>query len=588
MDAYMATGMVNEEIARIFDRMAKVLTFKGGNRFRIMAYERGAANLRDLNRDLRDMPPGSFDEIPAIGKDLSAMITEYLATGRIQKYETERAGLPEELIDLMSMPGLGPKTLTLLHEHRGVAGLADLERVLADPATTQLPGFGERRVAALRKSLDVWSGGHGRMPLGIALPAAEELLRRIRALPDVDRADIAGSLRRGKETIGDVDILIASAAGEQALSRISKLPGVKRVTALGETRLSMILEGDLQVDVRAVGVDSYGAALQYFTGSKEHNVHLRTLARDLGLKINEYGVFQGDRKIGGEREEDVYASLGLAWMPPPEIREDHGEIEASAHGRIPRLVEQRDLRGDLHVHSTYSDGRSTIAEIHTHAAKLGYSYVAVSDHSPSARIARGLDIERLHAKLAELHKRQSTSGPLLLAGAEVDILPDGKLDYPDEVLAQLDVVIIGIHSAFQQPRYKMTGRILDALDHPGVHVLAHPTARLLGSRGPLDYDFERIARRAAERHVALEVNGSPQRLDLNDTLVRIALDAGCLLCAGSDAHSTERMSDVRFGVLQARRGWAPPSRIINTWPAPKLIRWLHSRQQHPSGQRLAG
>ncbi len=586
MDAYISNGMVNEEIARIFDRMAKVLTFKGGNRFRIMAYERGAASLRDLNRDLRDLPPGSFDEIPAIGKDLSAMIAEYLATGKIQKYETERGGLPEELIDLMSVPGLGPKTLSLLHEHRGVAGLTDLQCVLADPATTQLPGFGERRVAALRKSLDVWSGGHGRMPLGIALPAAEELLRRIRALPGVDRADLAGSLRRAKETIGDVDILIASAAGEQALSRIANLSGVKRILALGETRLSMILEGDLQVDVRAVPAASYGAALQYFTGSKDHNVHLRTIARDRGLKINEYGVFRGDRRIGGEREEDVYEALGLAWTPPPEIREDHGEIEAAARGRLPRLVETGDLRGDLHVHSTYSDGRSTIAEIHAHAAELGYAYVAVSDHSPSARIARGLDIERLHTKLAELRHRRSTRGPLLLAGAEVDILPDGTLDYPDEILAQLDVVIIGIHSAFQQPRYKTTGRILDALDHPGVHVLAHPTARLLGSRGPLDYDFERIARRAAERHVALEVNGSPQRLDLNDTLVRIALDAGCLLCAASDAHSAAHMADIRFGILQARRGWAPPSRVINTWPAPRLIRWLHGKGA--SGERLAG
>jgi DNA polymerase (family 10) len=579
--------MVNEEIARIFDRMAKVLAFKGGNRFRIMAYERGAASLRELNLDLREVPPGSFDEIPAIGKDLSGMIAEYLATGRIQKYETERAGLPEDLIDLMSVPGLGPKTLALLHEHCGVAGLADLQRTLADPATTQLPGFGERRVAALRKSLDVWSGGHGRMPLGFALPAAEELLRRIRALPHVDRGDLAGSLRRAKETIGDVDILIASAAGEEALSRIANLPGVKRVTALGETRLSMILEGDLQVDVRAVPAASYGAALQYFTGSKDHNVHLRTLARDRGLKINEYGVFRGDRKIGGEREEDVYEALGLAWTPPPEIREDHGEIELAAdRGRMPRLVDGRDLRGDLHIHSTYSDGRSTIAEIHARAAELGYAYVAVSDHSPSARIARGLDIERLHAKLAELRHRRSTRGPLLLAGAEVDILPDGKLDYPDEILAQLDVVIIGIHSAFQQPRYKTTGRILDALDHPGVHVLAHPTARLIGSRGPLDYDFERIARRAAERHVALEINGSPQRLDLNDTLIRIALDAGCLLCAGSDAHSTAHMSDVRYAVLQARRGWVPSSRILNTWPAPKLIRWLHGKRT--SGERLAG
>lgn len=589
-------AMVNEEIARIFERMARVLAFHGGNPFRIRAYERAADSVRELKRNLREMLPESYREIPGIGEDLSAMIREYVETGRIGRYEEERRGLSDEFIDLMEVPGLGPKTMAVLCERRGVRSLADLQRALSDPALAELPGFGERRVASLRRSLAVWLGGRERMPLGVALPLAEDLLQRIRAFgsPLVTQAELAGSLRRGRETIGDVDIVIASGACADALAKIARMPGAGRILSLGATRLSLLAGRGPQVDVRAVSPDSFGAALQYFTGSKEHNVHLRSLARERGLKINEYGVFRergGDVRIGGRIEKEIYDALGFGAVPPPEIREDHGEIEAGLRARIPRLVALADIRGDLHVHSVYSDGRCTLPEIVERAQKLGYAYVAVSDHSQSARIARGLDARRLRAKLEEigrLRERLASASPLLLAGAEVDILPDGQLDYPDEILAQLDVVIAGVHSGLQQSRSRMTDRLLAAAGNPRVHILAHPTARLLGSRAPLDFDFERVARRAAERQVALEVNGSPLRLDLNGTLIRAALGAGCLLCIGSDAHTVDQMSDIRYGVMQARRGWAPANRVINTWPAPRLIRWLHRERPGASGDRLAG
>jgi len=376
-----------------------------------------------------------------------------------------------------------------------------------------------------------------------------------------------------------VDVLVVSKDSPKILKQISELPMVQQVLGLGGTKATVIIEGGIQVDVRAVALESYGAALQYFTGSKQHNIHLRTLGRKNGLKFNEYGVFRAKKRVGGENEADIYAALHIPPMAP-ELREDRGEIEAAFAGKMPKLIELKDLRGDLHTHSTWSDGKATIEEMAERASELGYEYIALSDHSPSERVARGLDRARLEKKIEEieaLRKKRKEPFPHILIGSEVDILGDGKLDYPDEILARLDVVVAAIHSSFKQDKDRITGRLLDAIAHPSVDVIAHPTSRLIGAREALEMDFERVIAAAAKAGVALEINGSMYRLDLNDVMARAARDAGALLAIGSDAHSTAQLEWIRYGVFQARRGWVEAGSVVNTWNWTKLSRWLKTR-----------
>jgi DNA polymerase (family 10) len=569
--------MVNEEIARLFERMARVLAFKEADRFRIMAYERAAVSLRDVERDLALVAAeGKLEEIPGIGKDLSEMIAEYLRTGVIQRYELECKGLKPALIDLMSIPGLGPKTLALLHREAGVENLEDLKRCLEPGALPKLKGFGEKKLALIRRGLDLWLASQQRMLIGVAFPLAENLLEQIRGSDLVQRAEVAGSLRRRKETIGDLDVLITSENSAEALRGVTRLPIVKQVLETGDTKAAVVIEGGIHVDVRAVAQESFGAAMQYFTGSKQHNIHLRRLAREHGLKFNEYGVFRGRKRIAGEDEAGVYAAMDMSVMPP-ELREDRGEIEAALAGRLPKLVETSDLRGDLHTHTTWSDGKSTAGEMVKRAAELGYEYIALTDHSPSERVAHGLDRERLEKKIQEIEQLRKTAKnrlPHILMGAEVDILPDGKLDYPDDILARLDIVVAGIHSVFRQNKDRVTGRYLDAMANPAVDILAHPTGRLLGSREPIEFDLDRVLRAAIKSGVALEVNGSMYRLDLNDVMAKAAQEAGALLAIGSDAHSIAQLDQIRYGVFQARRGWIEPRLVVNTWHWTELNRWL--------------
>ncbi len=572
--------MLNEEIARIFERMAHVLAFKNKDRFRIMAYERAAVSIRDLKEDLATIAEqGKLQDVPGIGKDLSEMIEEYIRNQAIERYTRECRGIPDELIDLMSIPGLGPKTLALLHKKLGVTNFETLKRCLDNERLLKLRGFGARKIENIRRGIDLWLAGRERMLIGVALPMAENLLDRIRKLKRIECADLAGSLRRRRETIGDVDILVMSEDSAGALKQITELPLVKQVLGLGETKATVMIEGGIQVDVRAVPRESYGAALQYFTGSKQHNIHLRTLGRVHSLKFNEYGVFRGEKQIGGEEEADIYRSLHLPSMPP-ELREDRGEIEAAQKGLLPKLIEQDDLRGDLHTHSLWSDGKSTIEEMVERAAELGYEYIALSDHSPSERVAHGLDRDRLERKIEEIRKlrgKRKNRLPHILIGAEVDILGDGKLDYPDDVLAGLDVVIAAIHSSFRQDKNRITGRLLDAIANPHVDVIAHPTSRLIGTRDALEMNFEQVISAAAKRGVALEVNGSMFRLDLNDVMARRAQEAGALLAIGSDAHSTTQLEWIRYGVFQARRGWVEARSVVNAWSWTKLNRWLTRR-----------
>lgn len=579
--------MLNEEIARIFERMARVLAFKGEDRFRIMAYERAAVSIRDLEEDLASIAQqGALEEIPGIGHDLSEMIDEYVRTQKMKRYDRECKGIPPGLIDLMSIPGLGPKTLAVLHKKFRVNCLEDLKNCLDKAATAKLKGFGQKKIDNIQRGIDLWQASQKRMLLGVAVPLAENLLAELRKIKLIERAEVAGSLRRRRETIGDVDVLIISKDNQGALQQAAKLPLVKQVIALGETKATVIVEGGIQVDIRAVARESYGAALQYFTGSKQHNIHLRTLAQKRGLKFNEYGVFRGEKRVGGKDEAEVYGLMDMPVMPP-EIREDRGEIEAALAGRLPKLIEVKDLRGDLHAHSTYSDGKATIEEMVEHAAELGYEYIALTDHSPSQRVARGLDRDRLEQKIEEVERlRKSRRGraPHILIGAEVDILANGKLDYPDEILARLDVVVASIHSLFRHGKDELTGRLVDALASPHVDILGHPTGRLIGEREPLEMDFERVLAAAQKSSAALEINGSMYRLDLNDTMARAAQEAGVLLAIGSDAHSTAQLDQIRYGVFQARRGWIEARSVINTWPWVKLNSWL----THRTGQRRAG
>jgi DNA polymerase (family 10) len=573
--------MINTEIADIFDRMSRVLAFKDADRFRVLAYQRAALSLRDLEEDVTSIAAeGRLDDIPGIGKDLAAMIEEYIKTGRIRRYSKECKEVPDTLIDLMEVPGLGPKTLAVLHKKLSIKSLEDLNRAINSGALQTLPGFGEKKIENLRRGITMWLSGKKRMPLGLALPIAESLLEQIRQLPSVERADVAGSIRRRRDTIGDLDLLLISPDSPLALQEFSKLPVVKQVIALGDTRATVVIEDGVQVDVRAVEKGTYGAALVYFTGSKEHNVHLRTIARARGLKISEYGVFRGNKRIGGKEEKEVYAALKMA-VVPPELREDRGEIEAALESRLPKLVEVDDLRGDLHAHTNYSDGRSTIEEMVERAARLGYDYIALADHSPAARVARGLDSERLQEKIEEMEavrRKWRECKPHILLGAEVDILSDGRLDYPDEILARFDVVTASVHAAFKQTRDRMTGRLLDAIRNPFVHIIGHPTTRLLGSRGAVEFDLERIIKASADARVALEVNGSPYRLDLTDSMARAAQDGGALLAINSDAHSAAQLEQIRYGVFQARRGWIEARNVVNAWSIGELTGWLNTRK----------
>ena len=576
----MRAPIHNEDIAHIFEKMSRVLSLKGQNRFRVLAYENAARSIRELDEDLAKVAADKqLEEISGIGKDLAGKIKEALRTGHIHECERECGKIPDSLLALFDVRGLGPKTIALLHKRFRVNTVEDLSRVLDSGVLGRVRGFGEKKISALRESLKSWTASQERMLLGLVLPHGEELLSKIRKLRRVTRAELAGSLRRGRETIGDVDLLVTSKESPRALREISRLPEVTRILAVGPTRATLMM-GTVQVDVRAVAPESFGAALQYFTGSKKHNTHLRAIARQHGLKINEYGVFRGTRRLGGTEEEDVYRLVGMPLIPP-ELREDRGEIESALKGELPKLVQLNEIRGELHAHSTYSDGHSSMADMVARAEAMNYEYLALTDHSPSQRIARGLDRTRLHKKIRELEKlRQARGnrGPRLLLGTEVDILPDGKLDYPDGILALFDVVIAAIHGNFNQSRKEMTERLLSAIDHPCVNIIAHPTARLIGKREPIEFDFDRVVSAATKANVALEIDGSPWRLDLNDILARSASEAGALLSITADAHSAAQLGYLRFGVLQARRAWIAPTSIVNTWSWKQLHEWLGNRK----------
>lgn len=561
-------------MADLFNKMADILEFKGENPFKISAYRKAARILGDLTQDIEEIAKkGELKKIPGIGDGMAQKVEEYLKTGRVAKFEEIRRGVSDELIAMMEIPGMGPKTLSLIYKERGIKNLSELEKALENGSLIDLPGMGEKKAENIKRGIQLLKQSKGRMNLGMAFPVAKRIVEALREATGSKKIEWAGSLRRMKENIGDIDILATGPKHEKIIEAFTHLPEVRQVLASGETKASVIVEGGLQIDLRVVDEDSYGAALQYFTGSKAHNIHLRGIAKGKGIKINEYGVFKGEKKIGGREEEDVYKALGMVWIEP-ELREDRGEIEAAQKRSLPLLVKESDIKGDLHLHSKWSDGTSSIEEIAQEAHKRGYQYVAICDHSKSLKITHGLDESRLLKQMEEIDRiNERIKGFKILKGIEVDILGDGKLDLSDAILRRLDWVVAAIHSGFKQDREKMTKRIIRALENPFVHALAHPSGRLLGAREAYEVDMEEILKAAKRLGKALEINAYFERLDLDDLHCRKAKEMGIPLAIGTDAHHLDQMWMMTLGVAVARRGWLESRDLLNTLSLHEFLKW---------------
>jgi DNA polymerase (family 10) len=576
--------MKNGEVAALFNEIGDFLEIKGENPFRVRAYRRAAQAVEGLPEDIAGVAGrGGLLDIPGIGKDLAAKVQEFLDRGAIEYLSELRKEIPSGVIDLMGIHGVGPKTAKLLYEQIGVNSVEKLEELAKAHKLAGLPGIKDKTEENILKGIAVWRSGRERMPLGRALLLAEAILEELRTLEEVDQIATAGSLRRMKETVKDIDVLITSRKPARIMEVFAGLPNVAEVLAHGETKSSVRLRENIQVDLRVVEPECFGAALQYFTGSKQHNIRVRELAQRKGLKVNEYGVVdeKTGKRVAGATEEHAYRAVGLPFIPP-ELREDGGEIEAALEGRLPTLVALADIRGDLQLHTTWSDGAHALADLATGVQAKGYQYMAVTDHSKSATIAGGMDEARTLQMLAEVRSlNRRLKGFRVLAGCEVDILGDGSLDLPDEILAQLDLVQVSIHSRFKMSREDMTTRIVRAVRHPLVHILGHPTGRLIGERAAYEVDMEAVLQAARAAGIAVEINASPSRLDLNDLHARRAKELGIPITISTDAHALPHLDFMRYGVAVARRAWLTPGDVLNTLPVRDLASWL-MRKRRPS------
>ncbi len=556
----------NKELARIFEKIADILEFLGDNPYRIGTYRRAANLISELPEDVEELyRTGKLSRLPGIGSSTMLKIEEFIRTGTVKKYEDLRKRVPEDLLDLMDVPGVGPKTLRVAYDKLGVRTKEDFIKALEDGSIAKLPGFGPKKVENILKGIELWRSVQERIPLIEAYPMAEDVVEYMKKEESIKEISIAGSLRRMKETIGDIDILVAAEKRDwrRIHEHFVKYPEVSKILAKGETKSSVVLKSGRQVDLRTVEPKSWGAALQYFTGSKEHNIRIRDIAKEKGLKVNEYGVFRADtdERLGGETEEEVYRLVGMQWIPP-EIRENWGEIELALENRVPELVELKDIKGDFHVHTNWSDGINPIEEVVEQAYRLGYQYIVVGDHSQSARVANGLTPERYREQwriIDKLNRVYNPKGFYILRGAEVDILPDGSLDLPDEVLEEFDFVVASIHSRFNQDN---TYRILKAMENPYVNLVGHPTGRAYGQREGYPLDMEKVIEMAKETGTALEINTF--RVDLSPENIRKCVESGVMMAIVTDAHSVAHLPYMKVGVGIARRGWATPDVILNT------------------------
>lgn len=568
----------NAEVAAMFDQAAELLEIEGENQFRVRAYRRAARTIEGLPQSVKNLIQAGRDlsELPGIGKDLAGKIAEIVETGHFKLLETLKKKLPGELGEIATLPGLGPKRVKLLHDKLKVSTLDDLRRVVETGRLHRVKGFGPiietKLSAALQKPV-----AEKRFKLAVAEAEADALANFLRS---GGRFAMAGSYRRRRDTVGDLDAVVTAKDGAAVGDKLAHYENVVEVLAHGSTRTTVVLRSGIQVDVRAVPEESYGAALLYFTGSKAHNIALRAIAVHRGWKLNEYGLFSGKRRIAGATEEEIYKKLGLAFIPP-ELREDRGEVALARTNTLPTLVTRADIRGDLHVHSDWTDGTASIEAMAKAAQGQGYEYIALTDHSRRIAMAHGLDPVRLSRQSREIDRlNERLRGLTILKGIEVDILKDGSLDLPDTALSKLDIVVASVHSFFDLPREIQTDRMIRAMNNPYVSIIGHPTGRLIGGREPYDIDMERVIVAARELGCHLEVNAQPDRLDLNDMHIHAARQAGVKLAISTDAHSVDAFDCIRFGIDQARRGWLTADDVINTRSLADLRKILKRSTAH--------
>ena len=568
--------MRNAEVAQFLNEIAEMLEMRGESRFKVIAYQNAARRIDGLTEDVADLvTENRLSSIRGIGESIAGKITELVSTGRCKYYDELTAQFPPGLAEILQIPGVGAKRAMLFHEQLGVSTVDDLEEAAKAGRIRSLPKMKQKTEENVLEGIARMRLRTGRMLLGSALPTAERIVECLRPNPSVDRIEIAGSVRRMRETIRDIDILVASNSPSDAIDAFTSLDIVASQTAKGTTKASVVTQDGLQVDLRVIAPDEWGAALQYFTGSKDHNVQLRGLAVAKGLKVNEYGVFRADNdaKIAGPDEDGVYGAVDLLWIPP-ELREASGEIEAARTGKLPDLVEMTDLKGDLHTHTNWSDGRATIEQMAEAAMERGYEYLAISDHSLGLGFI-GLTVEKLREQWDIINSLNEHYKPFrLLRGIEVNIRADGTLDYPDDVLTEFDVIVASIHSGLGQSREKITERLLSAIRNPRVNIIGHPSGRLINKREPSDFDEDAVFAAASETGTALEINSQPDRLDLKDSQARRAIEMGCRISIDSDAHSTDQLDLVRYGAATARRGWVEKTQVLNALPLDELMTTL--------------
>jgi len=571
--------MTNQELAKIFFEIAEYLQMQEDT-FRPIAYKKAAFILRSMEKSVENIykkgGPKALEEIEGVGKNIAQKIEEYLKTGKIKAYQDLKKQTPIKLDEISAVEGMGPKKAKILFKKLGVKNLKDLERAAKNHKIASLFGFGEKTEKNILESIGFLKKSQGRFLLGYILPTVEKFLNNLKSLKEVEKISIAGSVRRRKETIGDVDILVASQNSKKVMDFFVSLPGIVKIWGKGETKSSVRMKEGFDIDLRVVKTESFGSALQYFTGSKEHNIATRKIAISKGLKLNEYGVFKKDKMIAGRTEEEVYKTIGLDWIAP-EMREDMGEVEFAQRGQLPNLINYNDIKGDLHCHSNWDGGEHSIEEMANAAQKMGYKYLGISDHTKFLRIENGLNEKQLlnqHKEIEILNNKQKSNFKIL-HGCEANIMEDGSLDIKNSVLAKLDYVIAGVHSLMKIKKDKMTKRIITTIKNPNVNIISHPTGRLLKKRDEYEIDFDKILRAAKEFNVILEINSSPERLDLKDVSIKKAKDAGVKMIINTDAHHKSHLKFVELGIAQARRGWAEKKDIINTQSLNNLLTYFH-------------